>query len=247
MLLWIYIIWIYAEDLVSNAFTCVITCLIHWGWVTHICDIKLTTIGSDYGLSPGWRQAIIWTNAGILLIWTSGTNFGEILSEIHAFSLKKMHLKMSSMKWHSSCLGLNVLILTSQTTTISYALPQQKKRKKSWWQCIDATMICYTWYKYVWYNELKTWISKKKIPAKTNQKKSMHILLHHTYHNTWLVNTFRALFLLKVLCEIESDPFVYAVCVYFQVLVIIISIIFIYRLISSNGLMGILPLIIYGI
>ena len=29
---------------------------------------KLTTIGSDDGLSPGWHQAIIRTNAGILLI-----------------------------------------------------------------------------------------------------------------------------------------------------------------------------------
>ena len=27
---------------------------------------KLTTIGSDKGLSPGRRQAIIWANAGIL-------------------------------------------------------------------------------------------------------------------------------------------------------------------------------------
>ena len=35
----------------------------HWGRVTHICVIKLTTITSDNGLSPGWRQAIIWTNA----------------------------------------------------------------------------------------------------------------------------------------------------------------------------------------
>ena len=45
------------------------------------------------------RQAIIWTNAGVLLIGTSGTNFGEILSEIHTFSFKTMHLKMSSAKW----------------------------------------------------------------------------------------------------------------------------------------------------
>ena len=28
---------------------------------------KLTNIGSDNGLAPGRRQAIIWTNAGILL------------------------------------------------------------------------------------------------------------------------------------------------------------------------------------
>ena len=56
--------------------------LTHWGRVTHICVSKLTTIGSDNGLSPGRRQAIIWTNAGILLIGPLGTNFSEILIEI---------------------------------------------------------------------------------------------------------------------------------------------------------------------
>ena len=45
----------------------------------HICVDNLTIIGSDHGLSPGRRQAIIWTNAGILLIGTLGTNFSEIL------------------------------------------------------------------------------------------------------------------------------------------------------------------------
>ena len=79
--------------------------------MTHICVSKLTIIGSDNGLSPGRRQAIIWTNAGILLILTLGTNFSEILSEIRAFSFKKMHLKMSSAKWRRFCLGLNVLTL----------------------------------------------------------------------------------------------------------------------------------------
>ena len=49
--------------------------LTHWGWVTHRCVGKLTIIGSDNGLSPGRRQAIIWTNAGILLIKPLGTNF----------------------------------------------------------------------------------------------------------------------------------------------------------------------------
>ena len=84
--------------------------LIHWGRVTHICLSKLTNIGSDNGLSPEWRQAIIWTNAGILLIGPLGTNFSEILIKIQTFSLKKMHLKMSSAKWRPFCLGLNVLI-----------------------------------------------------------------------------------------------------------------------------------------
>ena len=76
--------------------------------MTHICVSELPIIGSDNGLSPGRRQAIIWTNAGILLIRTWGRNFSEILSEICAFSFKKMHLKMSA-KWRPFCLGLNVL------------------------------------------------------------------------------------------------------------------------------------------
>ena len=69
--------------------------LTHWGRATHICASKLPIIGSDNGLSPGRRQAIIWTNAGILLIWSLGTNVSEILSEIHTFSFTKMHLKVS--------------------------------------------------------------------------------------------------------------------------------------------------------
>ena len=58
----------------------------------HIYIGKLTIIGSDNGLSPGWRQAIIKTNAGILLIGPLGINFSEILFGIQTFSLKKMHL-----------------------------------------------------------------------------------------------------------------------------------------------------------
>ena len=73
--------------------------LTHWGRVTHICVGKLTIIGSDNGLSPGRRQAIIWTSAGVLLIGPLGTNFSEIFPRIQTFSFKKMHLKMSSGKW----------------------------------------------------------------------------------------------------------------------------------------------------
>ena len=83
--------------------------LTHWGRVTPVCVGKLTIIGSDNGLSPGRRQTIIWTNAGILLIGPLGTNFSEIVVGIQAFSFKKIHLKMSSAKWRPFCLGLNVL------------------------------------------------------------------------------------------------------------------------------------------
>ena len=82
--------------------------LTHWGRVTHICVSTLTTIASNNGLSPGRRQTIIWTNAGMLSIGSLGTNFSEILIEIQIFSFKKMHLKMSSAKCR---LGLNVLML----------------------------------------------------------------------------------------------------------------------------------------
>ena len=52
--------------------------LTHWGRVTHICVSKHTTIGSDNGLAPGRRQAIIWTYAGLWLIQILGKNFNEI-------------------------------------------------------------------------------------------------------------------------------------------------------------------------
>ena len=74
--------------------------------MTHICFIKLTITGSDFGLSPGRRQAIIWTTAGLLLSKPIRTNFSEILIEIHPFS---MHMKISSEKSRSICLGINVL------------------------------------------------------------------------------------------------------------------------------------------
>ena len=69
----------------------------------------IAIIGSDNGLSPGRRQAIIWTNAGILLIGPLGTNISEIWIRIQTFWLKKIHLKMSSAKWRLFCLGHNVL------------------------------------------------------------------------------------------------------------------------------------------
>ena len=84
--------------------------LSYWGRVKNICVSKLTIIGPCNGLSVDRRQAIISTNDGILLIGHLGTNFSEILIEIHAFSFTKIHLKMSSWKWRPFFLGLNVLL-----------------------------------------------------------------------------------------------------------------------------------------
>ena len=55
------------------------------------------------------RQAITWANATMLSIRTLRTNYSEILSKIHTFSFKKMHLKVPSAKWRQFYLGLNVL------------------------------------------------------------------------------------------------------------------------------------------
>ena len=89
----------------------------HLGRVTHICVSDITSIGSDNGLSPGRRQDIIRTNAGILLIRPLGTNFIEFLVEILIFSFKKMRLEVSSAKRRPFCLGLNEL--TGTTVWIS--------------------------------------------------------------------------------------------------------------------------------
>ena len=70
---------------------------------------KLTTFGSNNGLSPCRRQTIIWTNASVLLIGPMEINFIWNLIEIDTFSFKKTHLKMSS-KWPQISLGLQVLI-----------------------------------------------------------------------------------------------------------------------------------------
>ena len=62
--------------------------LTHRGRLTHICVSELIVIGSDNGLSPGWRQAIIWTNAGNIVNklqwnfnWNSNIFFQENVFE----------------------------------------------------------------------------------------------------------------------------------------------------------------------
>ena len=106
--------------------------LTHRGRVTHICACRLTIIGSDNALSPVQRQAIIWTNAGILSIGPLGTNFSDILIKIDTFSFTKMHLKIMSGKWRPFCLSLNVLRIMSNKSyksTILITKANKAKRK----------------------------------------------------------------------------------------------------------------------
>ena len=48
-------------------------------------SVNQVSIGSDNGLPPIRRQAIIWTNAGLLSIGPLGINLSEILIKIQNF------------------------------------------------------------------------------------------------------------------------------------------------------------------
>ena len=101
----------------------------HWGRETHICVNELTIIGPDNGLSPGRRQAIIWTSAGILLIKTLGISFGEILREIRTFLFKNPHLKISPSKWHN----FSAASMCWQATTIHPPRLENKNQYSRQW------------------------------------------------------------------------------------------------------------------
>ena len=70
--------------------------------------VNLAIIGSNNGLTPVHCQAIIWTNAGLLLSRPWETNFSEIWVKIWQFSYKKIWLKMWSAKWRPFCLSPDV-------------------------------------------------------------------------------------------------------------------------------------------
>ena len=74
----------------------------HWGRMTHICVSKPPIICSNNVLSPGRRQAIFWTNAGVLLIGPLRTNSSEILIQENTF-------ENVIWKWRPFFLGLNVV------------------------------------------------------------------------------------------------------------------------------------------
>ena len=114
--------------------------------MTHICLSDLTIIGSDNGLSLGRRQAIILTNAGILLIGPRGTNFNAILIKIHPFSFKKIYFKMLSGKWRPFCLSLNVL--KNKPDTLTSVIVN--------WFCMKVFPVIQTCSKFCSWNKIQT-------------------------------------------------------------------------------------------
>ena len=83
-------------------------------------SVNWVSIGSGNGLSPARRQAITWTNAGLLSIGHLGTNCSEIRIEIQKFSFMKMHLNLSPAKWRPFCPGEGELIPGPWPTRASY-------------------------------------------------------------------------------------------------------------------------------
>ena len=84
------------------------------GRVVHICVSKLTIIGSDNGLSPGRRQAIIWTNAAILWIRTIGTTSVKSLSNFISLLCPKTIRHSNTIVTTTYCLKI---IPSHQTTS----------------------------------------------------------------------------------------------------------------------------------
>ena len=97
--LWIHHCVSWSLGTVNSVCLVITITLTHWGRVTHICVSKLTSIGSDNGLAPGWCQAIIWNNAGILLIGTLATNFSEIWEN----ALENFICKMAAILSQPQC------------------------------------------------------------------------------------------------------------------------------------------------
>ena len=68
---------------------------------------RITNIGSEYGSSPGWRQAIIWANDDILSIGPKlQWNFNQSNIFIQESAFESVVREMTAI-----CLGPNVLLV----------------------------------------------------------------------------------------------------------------------------------------
>ena len=78
-------------------------------WRIHV-SVNKAILASGDGLLPPQCQAIIWTNAGLLMTGPVGTNLSGIGIKIHWSSLKKINLKMLSAKGCHFVFSLHVWI-----------------------------------------------------------------------------------------------------------------------------------------
>ena len=97
-----------------------------WGRVTHIC-----IIGSDNGLSPGRRRAIIWTSAEILIIWPLRTKlFLQLIVKHHDKYLDFIPtIFPGTLQWRH--MRLLAFAIISYSTAYSKSLPGLTKHHQS--------------------------------------------------------------------------------------------------------------------
>ena len=148
-------------------------------------------------MSPGRRPAIIRTNAGLLLIGLSGTNFNGIVIKFHVF-IKKIHLKISSLKWrhfcHALCCSIDrticiicqiINILNQYICGISNLVCtndmifQQKRYRRKTWIAFQTIFLCKSGANqiYLKINEplfVLLWISWQPVNA---------------FYNDWIIST----------------------------------------------------------
>ena len=179
--------------------------LIHSGYMTHICVSKLGIIGSDNGLLPGWHQAIIRSNAVILLSGPVGTNFSEILREVHTFSFKKMHLKMWSGKFSLFCFSINVLNTTLEIhfcqkfiATYFFANYWKETLQVCWWRQGVHFILLSSW----WHHQMEIFSALLALcegnppvdsPHKGQWCRALLFSLIYTWTNGWANNWDNAL------------------------------------------------------
>ena len=141
----------------------------HWGRVMYICICNLTIIGSDNGLSPGRRKAIIWTNVGILIIGSLGTHFSEILIEIHRFYSRKCiwicRLRMAAIFSQPRC----VKDATSSIPIIRF-------------HAITGLIWPFTHLYFIFMGHDSLWVKLVQLPQQKNMAffyEKLHVLKHH--------------------------------------------------------------------
>ena len=84
----------------------------------------------------------------ILCIGPLGTNFNKIFIEVHTFSFKTRHLKMSSGKLQQFCLCLNVMTIwvTHMAAQYSDILKMRRSRRQMEWELFsfrfDLRLMC---------------------------------------------------------------------------------------------------------
>ena len=120
--------------------------LTYRGRVTHICVSKIISIDSDNGLSPGRRQAITWTNAGIFWTGPLGRSFSEVKwnsnrntnSFIQESAYKNVVCEMVNILSHLQCVKRIQIIL------MTYMSEKKGETMTFFWSLNGDTLVRYS-------------------------------------------------------------------------------------------------------